>query len=244
MAKFTHNGKTYDTKKRPKGMSEREFIASITGQTKEQVSSSKKSKKSKSSKESSSSDGDISSLVDKVSQEILGVTPGFQKPVEDFETKYTPELQAEDEAQSRALFEPYYNDKINSLLEDLSSTEQLESVSYDRTLRRARASLARAGGAIGTEREEADKEITDRQTSERNTRLKTAERTIGTDRLTGAGFQGVTGTPQEGSLLSEMKGNIEDQKLWYKNQRANRYYGDAKKYYETSPGVSLTGAKL
>lgn len=243
MAKFTHAGKTYDTKKRPKGMSEREFITSITGQTKDQVSSSSKSsKKSKSSKDSGS--GDISDLVDKVSKEILGSTPGFQAPAEDFETKYTPELQAEDEAQSRALFEPYYNDQVSALLEDLSSTEAMESVSYDRTLRRARASLAQQGGAIGSEREMADKEITDRQTNERNTRLKTAERTIGTERLTGAGFQGVTGSPQEGSLIREMKGNIADQSLWYKNQRAQRYYGDAKTYYGTGTGRSLTGSKI
>lgn len=243
MAKFTHAGKTYDTKKRPKGMSEREFITSITGQTKDQVSSSSKSsKKSKSSKDSGS--GDISDLVDKVSKEILGSTPGFQAPAEDFETKYTPELQAEDEAQSRALFEPYYNDQVSALLEDLSSTEAMESVSYDRTLRRARASLAQGGGAIGTEREGADKEITDRQGNERTGRLKSAERTIGTERLTGAGFQSVTGSPQEGSLIGEMKGNIAEQSLWYKNQRAQRYYGDAKTYYGNGTGRSLTGSKL
>ena len=235
MAKFTHAGKTYDTKNRKKGTSEREFIASITGGKKTQA----KSLKKKSDKSSSEDD-----FVARVTKEILGSTPGFPAPPEDFETKYTPALQAEDEAQSRALFEPYYNDQVSALLEDLSSTEAMESVSYDRTLRRARASLAQGGGAIGTEREEADKEITDRQTNQRNTRLKTAERSIGTDRLTGAGFQSVTGSPKEGSLIGEMKGNIAEQSLWYKNQRAQRYYGDAKTYYGNGTGRSLTGNKL
>lgn len=245
MAKFTHNGKTYNTNDRKKGMSEREYVASITGGSKSAPSSSKaKAKKSGSDSSGTANTSNLGDLVKQATQEVLGATPGFNKPVQDFEQIYTPELQNEDIAQSKALFEPFYNNQISSLLEDLSSTEQMESMSYDRTLRRVRFSMAAGGGAIGSEREMADKEITDRQQYEKTGRMKSAERTVGTERLQGAGFKSVTGSPVEGSLIGEMKANIADQTLWNKNQRMNRYYGDAQNYYQQSPATNLLGKKF
>lgn len=223
-----------------KKLSAREEWAAKTGRPKEEYKGSSSKKSSKKDENSS-----ISSLVDRVAGSILDTTPAFQKTAADFEsTIYTPALQAEDEAQSRALFEPYYNEEISNLLEDLNTTEQMESVSYERTLRRARASLAAQGGAIGTEREGVDKEIGDGYEYGKKKRITEAERAVGTERLQGAGFQPVTGSPQEGSIIREMKANIADQTLWYKNQRANRYYGDVANYYGQSPATSITGKNL
>lgn len=202
----------------------------------------KKSNKSKSKK--TSGGGNLSSLVSKVSKQILGATPSFQAPVQDFEQAYTPELQAEDTAQSKALFEPQFNERVGNLLEDLKTTESIESVSYERTLRRARFSMAAQGGAIGTERAMNDQDILDRQKSEQDARLKASERTIGTQRMQESGYRSVTNSPQEGSLVRELKANTAEQELWYKDQRAKRYYNDASKYYQTPTGTSLTGSKM
>jgi hypothetical protein len=226
-----------------KKLSKNEKAAAKAGVSTKEYKASKKSKSKKSSKKSSSSS--VKDLVNKSIKSILNVTPAFQKTAADFEsTVYTPEIAAEDEVQAKALFEPYFNEQINTLLEDLNVVEQMESVSYDRSLRRARSSMAQAGGAIGTQREENDKMITDDYQYNRNNRLRTSERTIGTERMQGAGYQPVAGTPQEGSLIREMKGTIADQILWNKNQRAQRYYGDVGNYYSQSPGVSLTGKTL
>lgn len=220
-----------------KKLSAREQWAAETGRPKEEYTGSKSKKKD--------SNSSISSLVDKVAGSVLDVTPGFQKTAADFEsTVYTPALQAEDEAQAKALFEPYYTEQVSNLLEDLTTTEAMESVSYERTLRRARASMAAAGGAIGSEREQNDQEITQGYQYGRKNRLRTAERAVGTEKLTGAGFESVTGSPQEGSIIRDMKANIADQVLWNKNQRAQRYYGDVANYYQQSPGTSITGKAL
>lgn len=221
-----------------KGMSAREEWAFATGKPVSQYPGG--SSKSKKEEESS-----IEKMLKKVQESILDTTPAFQEVLPDFETTvYNEDLQAEDRAQSEALFNDYFDNQINTYLEDLTNTEQQEGVNYQRSLRRARLSMARSGGAIGTERENADQEITSDYQYGRGNRLRQAERTIGTDKLNAAGFESATQTPQEGSINQERTKSIEEQVLWYKNQRAQRYYGDAQNYYQTSPGVSLTGKKL
>ncbi len=187
-------------------------------------------------KQSSSSSGQASSgygsLVDSATQAILGSSKKNADPVKDFEKVYSKKLTKEDLDQAKALFEPYYNNKISTILEDLNTTLESDSISYDRTLRRARASMALSGGAIGTERTSAEGEMQTDYNTNRTGKIKQAERVVGTDKLTSAGIASA-GTTQEGSLISEMKNNIADQQLWYKNQRAERYYADAGVYYNT-----------
>lgn len=178
----------------------------------------------------SSSPSGYGALVDKISKSVLSSAPKEKKPVKDFEKVYGKKLQEEDLAQSKALFEPYYNDKISTILEDLNTTLQMDSISYERSLRRARASMALSGGAIGSERTTTEGEMQSDFNSNKTEKIKGVERTIGTEKLTAAGYASA-GTTREGTLVSEMKKNIADQQLWYKNQRAQRYYADAGAYY-------------
>lgn len=176
-------------------------------------------------------------------KDILKATPAQQKVLPDFETTYSPELMAEDYTQAEALYKPYFEQQIANELEDLNAWSEAENVNYDRNLRRARFSLAVQGGAIGSERTDVEGEITtDHNTSVKNT-TRGVERRIGTQRLTGAGFQG-TGQQQEGSLVGEMKAAIQEGQLWYKNQRAQRYYGNANNYYQQPSTKSLYGTNL
>lgn len=220
----------------PKGLSEREQWSLATGKPKEQFDGggSKSDSKSKS--------GSASSLVKDISKAILDVTPAEKDPYTPFD--YTPALEAEDQAQAEALFNPFYEEQVANLLEDLDNVEQMESVNYQRTLRRARFSMASGGGAIGTERETNDQEITDNYTYNKNNRAKEAERTVGTERLTGAGFSSVTNSPQEGSLIRDWKANIADQKLRSKEQRQQRWAFDADQYYKIPSTKSVTGKNL
>lgn len=202
----------------------------------------KKSKGKKSKKKSKKNDS-YKDIIDSV----LKATPAQQEVLPDFETTYTPELEAEDLAQSEALYTPYFEQQIANELEDLNAWSEAESISYDRSLRRARISLASQGGAIGEgtngERQTQEGEMaTDREADRQNT-IRGVERNIGTARLTGAGFKS-TGQSQEGAIVGKLKGAIQEGQLWYKNQRAQRYYGNAQTYYQQPSAYSLTGSKL
>jgi hypothetical protein len=204
-------------KKRPKGVSKREWEAAKAG---------KPAPYNKGGREQ------YGSLVDQIATSILGVAPKEKKAPKDFDDVYTSKLQKEDEDQARSMFEPFYNEKINGILEDLNTVMQMESVNYERSLRRARASMAQAGGAIGTERTNAEGEMNQDYQTNRNIRIRSAEKQVGTERIKGAGYT-PTNNPLEGSLISEMKQNIAEQTLWNKQQRANRYYSDVSKYFKT-----------
>jgi len=217
MAKFTHNGKTYDTKKRTGGMSEREYIASITGKSTSKTSG---------------------TLKDRVAKEIVKAAPKQKDPVADFNEGYSATgkqsaLYNADMAQAEATFKPFYTDKIESLMEDLKSTEQMSAMSYSRSLRRARFAEASLGGAIGTGMDEKTKSITDQQQYEQNDRLKTAERAVGTQKLQESGFKPVLGHPSEGSIFGEMKSNIASEQLKLKDISQARYLNDASKFYQS-----------
>ena len=227
MAKFTHNGKTYDTKKRTGGMSEREYIASITGKSKENASTSLRDKIEKTSKDTLST-----------AKKIESAAPVNKDPVADFNEGYSATgkqsaLYNADMAQAEATFKPFYTDKIESLMEDLKSTEQMSAMSYSRSLRRARFAEASLGGAIGTGMDEKTKSITDQQQYEQNDRLKTAERAVGTQKLQESGFKPVLGHPSEGSIYGEMKSNIASEQLKLKDISQARYLNDASKFYQS-----------
>jgi hypothetical protein len=156
-------------------------------------------------------------------------------------------LEKEDYAQSEALYKPYFEQEISNELEDLNAWNESENISYDRSLRRARISLASQGGAIGEgetgERQTEERDMNADREAQRQGVLTGVERRIGTDRLTGAGFTS-TGQNQEGSIVGTMKEAIQEGQLWYKNQRANRYYGNSNTYYQQPSAYSLAGNKL
>lgn len=193
----------------------------------------------KKKKSSSGSEKNYKSVVDS----ILKSTPAQQKVLPDFETTYTPELQAEDMAQSEALYKPFFEHQIANELEDLNAWSQSENTDYERNLRRARISLGQGGGAIGNERDTVESEITTDRNARRANTLRETERSIGTEALQGAGFSS-GGAVQEGEKIGKMKEAIQAGQLWYKNQRAQRYYGDAKTYYSQPASTSLAGTSL
>lgn len=197
----------------------------------------KKAKKERDSEKKEKSD--YSDLV----KSVLKNTPAQQPVLEEFEKTYTPALEAEDYAQAEALYTPYFEQQIKNELEDLNAFTQTESVNYDRSLRSARASLAASGGAIGTERESKEGEITqDHEANVRNT-VRGVERTVGTEKLQGAGYQSA-GQTQEGSIVGKLKTAVQEGQLWYKNQRAQRYMGNSNVYYQQPSNYNMLGGEL
>lgn len=215
--------------------SKNEIKAAKAGKSVKEYNAAKKKSFSSSSKSSDSS-------YKKVIESILKATPAQQEVLPDFETTYTPELQAEDYTQSEALYKPFFEKQIADELEDLNAWSQAENTNYDRNLRRARISIAQGGGAIGGERQRVEGEITTDHAQTVSNTLRATERSIGTEKLTAGGYQ--SQGQQEGAKVAAMKEAIQGGQLWYKNQRAQRYYGDANTYYTQPTGVSLYGTNL
>lgn len=229
----------YTIDNRPHGVSRREWIKAREAEGKDPYAGSSGGSSSKKSKKSDSSDKGYKDII----KSIMKSTPAQQKVLPDFETTYNDKLQAEDYAQSEALYKPYFEQQIANELEDLNAWSEAESVSYDRSLRRARFSLATGGGAIGSERTTQEGEITtDHNTNVQNT-VRGTERAIGTDAIKNGGYQSA-GQTQEGDIVGKMKTAIQEGQLWYKNQRAQRYYGNANTYYSQPSAYSLEGSKL
>jgi hypothetical protein len=223
-----------DFSKRPKGMSKREYWSSITGRPKEEY---------KSSSDYKMSDDYWDKQLEEMTKAILKATPKEKDPLPSFDEKYTEDLEAEDFAQAEALYTPYFEQQIANELEDLNAYTEVESVNYERSLRSARISMASGGGAIGSEREREESEITQDYDARRKSRVRQTERTVGTEKLTNAGFESA-GQQQEGSLVGNLKEAIQEGQLWYKNQRAQRYYGNAETYYSQPSSYSLAGNKF
>ncbi len=190
----------------------------------------------------SSSDSGGSDYKDLV-KSVMDNTPAQQPVLADFESTYTPAVQAEDMAQSEALYTPYFKQQIANQLEDLNAFSQTESVNYDRSLRSARASLAATGGAIGSERDTKEGNITQDYNTTMDNQVRGVERNVGTDAIKNAGYQS-NGQTQEGDIVGKMKSAIQEGQLWYKNQRANEYMGDSKTYYSQPSAYSLSGNSM
>ena len=236
---FTYNGKKYDTSKRGKGQSEREFVAGIMGTSLKEASKWLDKNGSGGKDDDKKKKGGYSDIVD----EVLKNTPAQQEVLPDFETTYGADLQAEDMAQSEALYKPYFEKEIANELEDLNAWSESENISYDRSLRRARFSLAASGAAIGSERTTQEGDITtDHETNVQNT-VRGVERQIGTDAIKNGGFQSA-GANQEGALVGKMKTAVQEGQLWYKNQRAQRYYGNQQTYYSQPSAYEIGRAHV
>jgi len=197
--------------------------------------------KSSSGKNSGSSD------YKDIIKKILKSTPAQQKVLPDFETTYSGALESEDYAQSEALYKPYFEQKIANELEDLNAWSEAESISYDRSLRRARFSLAVAGGAQGEgatgERAVTEGEMATDESAKVAGVVRGSERAIGTQNITNAGYKSA-GQNQEGDIVGKMKESIQSGQLWFKNQRAQRYYGNANTYYSQPSPYSLAGTSM
>ena len=218
----------------------REKLAAEAGMTLKQYLKTDAYKKAKKEKDKKN-DGDkgYKDIIDS----ILKNTPAQQEVLPDFESTYSSELQAEDMTQSEALYKPYFEKQIADELEDLNAWSEAENVSYDRSLRRARFSLAAGGGAIGSERTTQEGDITtDHERNVENT-VRGVERNVGSAAIKNGGYQSA-GTEQEGALVGKMKEAIQGGQLWYKNQRAQRYYGNANNYYSQPSAYSLDGGNL
>jgi hypothetical protein len=197
----------------------------------------KKSDEYKSRKSGSS--GGYSDVVNS----ILSATPGFQDPVASFEEIYTDELQAEDRAQAEALFKPYFAQQIADQMEDLRIGIENDSVDYNRTMRQGRVKMARGGGAVGSEREMWEEEVGRSRDTAKQSRIRSAERAVGSENIRTAGYNPLY-NGRVGTLTDDMNAAIEEQSVWYRTQRANRYYGDASRTYQQSTGRNILGQKL
>jgi hypothetical protein len=165
--------------------------------------------------------------------EVLKNTPAQQDVQPTFEEFYAahPELQQEDVAQAEAQVKPYIEHQIQSELEDLNLWTQSASADYTRSLRRARATMASQGGAIGSERTTTEGEMASDYNLSNTERQKQTAKQVGTERMNQAGYNNYT-TVQEGALPASQKTMIADWTQWYKEQRANRYWSDLNNYYK------------
>jgi len=164
-------------------------------------------------------------------QSVLEQTPSFRTPPKTFEETYTPELQQEDLTQSKALFEPYFQQQISDVMEDLNAWAANEHVDYTRTLRRARASYASRNAGIGSQRQRAEEETTSDYQRRGKEMTKQTERNVGTEAIKEGGF-----TPfyegREGEIAGNMKTAIKDQQQKFKNEAIGKYEDATSKYYK------------
>jgi len=198
-----------------------------------------KKARDKDEKAKKDSDNDYKDII----KSILESTPAQQEVLPDFETTYSSDLEAEDYTQAEALYKPYFERQIANELEDLNAWSEAESISYERSLRRARFSLAASGGAIGSERTTQESEMAQDEQMKTESQIRGVERNVGTEAIKNAGYQS-GGQTQEGSIVGKMKTAIQEGQLWYKNQRAQRYYGNANTYYSQPSAYSLEGSEL
>lgn len=177
-----------------------------------------------------------SSIVDSV----LANTPGQQSVMPTFDEYYAshPELAQEDLAQAQNQVNPSIAKDVANELEDLTLYTQSSTADYNRSLRRARATMAVQGGAIGSERTTVEGEMAaDKQAADKTAQKGTALK-VGTGAMNAAGFNDYT-TPQEGSLPASQKAQVADWQQWYKTNRANTYWSGANTYYKQPSGNML-----
>lgn len=171
--------------------------------------------------------GESSSSLSKIVKSVLGVTPK-DGVLPSFEDIYSSKLQEEDKKLAQSDMIPYYENQISLAMEDLNDYIANQNVSYQRTLRRARYTLAKGGGGIGTERDGVEKEVTQDNETAKNAAIKQTTRKVGTDKIQSTGYKPF-GLFQEGALVGDMKTGIAEQELFYREQRLNRYNSDVEK---------------
>lgn len=180
---------------------------------------------------------------DPLVQKVLKSTSSFRPPTPSFEETYTPALQAEDLAQSKALFEPYFQQQISDVMEDLNAWSTNENIDYRRTLRRARATYASRGTGIGTKREGAEKEMTGDYERRKQQMTKQTERNVGSEAIQGAGM-----TPfyngRQGEIMSKMTDAIEEDRQKNEATRRARYEDMTTKYYKQEGNTNWLGKPI
>lgn len=139
--------------------------------------------------------------------------------------KYSSKDEKKDTKKATEQVQPYYAQQIADTMEDLNAYIQTETTSYNRTMRRNRATMARQGTAVGSQRTGIEGETTADFNTNKNSMLQRAERMVGSTALTGGGFQSQYKDSRKGSINEEMQTAIEERKLYYKNQRAQEHYG-------------------
>lgn len=213
-----------------KNLSAREKWAKKTGRPKEEYEGGNSDKKKKNKKKK------YSSILDSV----LANTPAQQPVQQTFEEFYTahPELQAEDLAQAENQIKPAVEQKIQSELEDLNLWTQSNTADYTRSLRRARATMAVQGGAIGSERTTTEGEMQSDFDLANKVQQKGTAQQVGTERMNQAGYNAYN-TPTEGALPASQKTQIADWTQWYKEQRSNRYWSDVNTLYKQPTNTML-----
>ena len=138
-------------------------------------------------------------------------TPGQQKTLSLFEDTYTGKLKKEDYAQSKALYTPWFMKQIGNELEDLNAWAEGENINYERSLRRARFSMAVGGGAIGTERKNVEGEYKKDHEARLSESVRGTERKIGTKRIKQAGYQSASVDKEKGSIVDNMAAAIQEE---------------------------------
>ncbi len=197
-------------------------------------SSKKGSKKRKKDKRGGRYGKDTKNVI----SEILGATPAFQDVVKPFEEIYGEELQKEDQVQAEALMKPYFAQQISDTMEDLNAWKEMESVNYRRTLKQGRNKMAQLGAAIGSERTKWQGEVRSEKERRERDQVRVTERQVGTEEMRKAGFNPFYQN-RVGKITDAMNTAIEEQKLWYRNQRAQRYYADARNKYRQEGGQTF-----
>lgn len=176
---------------------------------------------------------------------VLENTPQFREVLPTFEEYYSqnPQLAEEDRTQAAALFEPYYQQQISDIMEDLNAYAVSEKTDYERTLRRGRASLAASGGAVGGERKQFENETTQDYQQNMGNKVRETERQVGSQAISQGGFAPFY-SGREGEIIGKMQSSIEDQILWNKSQRQTRYNTDLANYYKQEGSNNWYGQSL
>ncbi len=98
--------------------------------------------------------------------------------------------------------------------------------------------MAQLGAAIGSERTKWQGEVKREKDMREREQVRATEREVGTEEMRKAGY-----TPfyqnRVGSITDAMNTAIEEQKLWHRNQRAQRYYADARNKYRQEGGQTF-----
>jgi hypothetical protein len=140
--------------------------------------------------------------------------------------KYSSKDEKKDRKKAEEDVKPFYTQQISDTMEDLNAWIETESINYNRTLRQGRARMAQMGAAIGTQRDSAEAEVTQDSQRRKQANLQRTERQVGSGQMTQAGFGSQYGGNRVGSITDEMNASIEEQALWYKGQKTQKYYGN------------------
>lgn len=144
---------------------------------------------------------------------------------ENFDEFYDEDMENEDIDTAKKLWEGHFEQQITMQLEDLNDFAANSNVNYNRSLRTARSSLAKMGGAIGSERTTEEGEIKQDKDRVMASKINQVKGQVGTEEIQKAGYK-TTGVFQEGALNEELEYAIENEKLDLQDERSTRFYAE------------------